>query len=258
MLDEIKLRDDYHVVPNLATYYYEFNINDPVLKDMRVRKALAMSINKQDLVDKVLKGGQIATDAFVPPMEGYTPTKGNSFNIGEAKKLLAAAGYPDGKGFPKLTVSYSTSDGNKKIAEYIQEQLKTNLGITIALQNMEWATFLSKCQANDFQIAGESWIGDYQDPSNFLQLCKSDGGNNDGRYNNPDFDSLLKKASHMKDGSDRMKVLEQAENELITKDQVVVPFYYRVSENCIDLNKWDGWYTNTQDLHPYVGIKLKK
>ena len=258
MLDEIKLREDYHVVAQLSTYYYEFNINDPILKDVRVRKALAESINKQDLVDKVMKGGQIVADGFVPPMEGYTPAKGNFFNLAEAKKLLADAGYPDGKGFPKLTLIYNTSENHKKVAEYVQQQWKNNLGIDIDLQNMEWKTFLDKRQANDFEISRAGWVGDYQDPSNFLEVCKSDSGNNDGRYNNPAFDAALVKAAKMPEGADRMKVLRDAEDMLITQDQAFIPLYYYVSQNCIDLNKWEGWYTNTLDIHPYIGLKLKK
>ncbi|MCI1209789.1 MAG: peptide ABC transporter substrate-binding protein [Treponema sp.] len=258
MLDEAKLRSDFHVAPQLASYYYEFNVNDPVLKDVRIRKALAISIDRQTLVDKVTKGGQIAADAFVPPMPGFTPAKGNAYNVEEAKKLLADAGYPDGKNFPVMTVIYNTNEGHKKIAEYVQQEWKKNLGIDVQLQNMEWATFLDKRQANDFQIARAGWVGDYQDPSNFLELCKSDSGNNDGRYNNPDFDALLVKASRMNAGSDRMQVLHDAEEIMMTQDQAYIPFYYYVSLNMIDLDKWDGWYTNTLDIHPYTGMKLKK
>ena len=255
MLDEVKLRDDYQVTANLASYYAEFNVNDPVLKDPRVRKALVKALDCQELVDKVTKGGQLATGAFVPEMSGYTPVKGHGFNVAEAKKLLADAGYPDGKGFPRMTYIYNTNEGHKKIAEWVQQQWKANLGINIDLQNMEWKTYLAKRQANDFQIARAGWVGDYQDPSNFLELLLSTSGNNDGSYNNPEFDALIKKASMMPEGEDRMSVLEKAEDIAIMQDCAVIPMYIYVSQNLIDLNKWEGWYSNTQDLHPYVGLK---
>lgn len=257
VLDEIKLLPSYHKDSQISSYYYEFNINDPTLKDVRVRKALAMSINRQELVDKVTKGGQIAADAFCPPMTGYTPATGNAFNVEEAKKLLADAGYPNGTGFPKLTVIYNTNDGHKKIAEYVQQEWKKNLGIDVALENMEWATFLDQRQSNNFQIARAGWVGDYMDPSNFLELCLSDSGNNDGRYTNPKYDELLKKAARLPAGDERMQLLHDAEEIMMTEDQALIPFYYYVSQNLIDLDKWDGWYTNPLDVHPYVGLKAK-
>ncbi len=257
LLDEIKLSDDYQVSPQISSYYYEFNINDPVLGDVRVRKALSKAVDRQQLVDKVTKGGQQATDAFCPPMNGYVPAKGNAFDVEAAKALLAEAGYPEGKGFPKMTVIYNTNEGHKKIAEYVQQQWKQNLGIEVALENKEWATFLDERQSNNFAIARAGWVGDYADPSNFLELCLSTSGNNDGRYNNPKYDELLKKASVMPAGAERLQVLHDAEEIMMTEDQALMPFYYYVAQNLIDLNKWEGWYTNALDMHPYVGLKAK-
>lgn len=257
MLDEIKLRDDFQLAPNLGSYYAYFNMNNPVLKDVRVRKAMILACDMQELVDKVTRAGQLATGAYVPEMAGYTPTKGFHFNLDEAKKLLADAGYPDGKGFPKMTYIYNTNELHKKIAEWLQQQWKKNLGIDIELQNMEWNSFLAKRQANDFELARAAWVGDYKDPSNFLELLLSDSGNNDGRYNNAEFDALVKKAATMPAGKERMKVLEKAENIAIDQDAAVIPMYIYVTTNLIDTNKWDGWYTNTLDIHPYIGLKLK-
>lgn len=258
LLDEIKLRDDYHCNPSLSSYYYEFNVNDPTLSDVRVRKALAMAINKKDLVEKVTRGGQIEADAFVPPMNGYVPATGNAFNVEKAKALLAEAGYPEGKGFPKMTLIYNTNEGHKKIAEFVQQQWKENLGINIELQNMEWNTFLDTRQNNNFQIARAGWVGDYADPTNFLELLLSSSGNNDGRYNNVKFDNLLEKAKKLPDGAERNAVLKEAENLCITEDQAIIPFYYYVSQNLIDSSKWEGWYENTLDSHPYIGLKPAK
>ncbi len=258
MLDDIKLSDEYHVSPQLSSYYYEFNLTDPVLSDVRIRKALQMSLDRQMLVDQVTKGGQIPADAFVPPMDGYTPAKGNGYNVAKARELLAEAGYPEGKGFPVMTVIYNTNEGHKKIAEYVQQQWKQNLGIDIALENMEWATFLDKRQSHDFQIARAGWNADYQDASNFLELWITDGGNNDGCYSNAEYDALLKQAAGMPDGSDRQNILRKAEELLMTEDQGIISFYYYVSQNMIDLEKWDGWYMNTLDIHPYVGLKARK
>lgn len=258
VLDEVKLRRDYQVGPQFSTYYYIFNTTRKPLDDVRVRKALAMSIDKKGLVDKVTKAGQIPADALVAPMEGYTPATGNPFNVEEAKQLLAAAGYPNGQGFPKLTVIYNTSDNHKRTAEYVQAEWKRNLGIDVALQNQEWKTFLdTRSNSHDFDISRAGWIADYVDPSTYLDMFLSTSGNNDGLYSNPRYDELCKKAVTMAAGPERNAVLGQAENIFITEDQGIIPFYYYVAQNMIDLDTWGGWFTNPLDVHEWKYIYRK-
>jgi oligopeptide transport system substrate-binding protein len=103
-LDEIKLRKDYQSVNYLSVYYYIFQVQKKPMSDVRVRKALTMAINTQELVDKVMKGGQLPASSIVPKLPGYTPAKGNAYDVKAAQKLLADAGFPGGKGFTKLTV----------------------------------------------------------------------------------------------------------------------------------------------------------
>lgn len=258
MLDEIKLRDDYSVNPQVATYYYIFNVTSGPLKDVRVRKALSMAIDKNELVEKVTKAGELAADSIVPEMAGYTPAKGAGYDVAQAKALLAEAGYPDGKGFPTLTVIYNTHDAHKIIAEYIQEVWKKTLGVNIKLSNIEWNTFLDMRHKHDFEIARSGWVGDYQDPNTFHEMFITGAGNNDGDYSNPDYDALVRKAATMPGGPERMKVLHDAEAILMTQDQAVLPLYYYVDKHLIDTSKWEGWYPNTLGIHPYVGMKKVK
>lgn len=258
LIDEIKLRDDFHASPAVTSYFYYINLNDPVLKDVRVRKALSMSVDRTELVEKVLRGGQVPTFAVVPPFSGYTPAKGTGYDVAAAKKLLAEAGYPNGEGFPVKTVIYNTNEAHKKIAEWVQQQWKKNLNINVIIENLEWKTFIDTRQKNDFDIGRAGWQADYQDASNFLELFLTGAGNNDGRYENPEYDALLKKAATMPAGPERQKVLHDAEEIVITQDQAVLPFYLYVSQNMIDLNKWDGWYENAMDVHPWVGVKPKQ
>ena len=258
LIDEIKLRPDYQVAPQVATYYYIFNVTRAPFDNVLVRKAFAMALNMQDVVDKVTKGGQLATTSMVPTMEGYTPAPGNGYNVEEARKLLAEAGYPDGKGFPKVTLLYNTSEGHKKIAEWAQENWKKNLGIEIALTNQEWGTFLDTRQSShDFQFCRAGWIGDYLDPNTFLDMFLSGSGLNDGLYANAEYDALVRKAGTMAAGPERMEILRQAENFLVHEDQAVLPFYHYVEQDLIDLTKWDGWFPNPLGAHnwKFVGPK---
>jgi len=258
LLDEIKLRKDYMVAPQVATYYYIFNTTRKPTDNVLVRKALAMAIDTTTLVEKVTKGGQIATSAMVPAMEGYTPAKGNPYNVEEAKKLLAEAGYPNGKGFPKLTILYNTNDGHKKIAEFVQEQWKNNLGIEVSLKNEEWKTFLdTRSNSHDFVVARAGWVGDYLDPNTFLDMFIVGSGNNDGLYNNAKYDELVRKAMTMPSGKERLAVLGEAEKLLLDQDQAVAPFYHYVEQHLIDTNKWGGWYNNPLGIHNWKFIYKK-
>jgi len=196
---------------------------------------------------------------MVPAMAGYTPAKGPTFNVEAARKLLAEAGFPGGAGFPKTPILYNTSDGHKKIAEWVQESWKKNLGIEVSLVNQEWKTFLdTRSSSHDFDIARAGWVGDYLDPNTFLDMFMIGSGLNDGLYSNTEYDALLRKAATMKAGPERMAVMQQAEALLITKDQAVIPFYHYVEQDMIDVTKWDGWFANPLGTHPWKYISLKK
>lgn len=255
--DEAALRKDFWVAPEYGTYYYIFNVTRKPLDDARVRKALSMSIDKKVLTAQVSKTG-VPTDAFVPPSTGYTAVKGHPYNVAEAKKLLAAAGYPDGKGFPTFAILYNTSAGHKRIAEYVQAQWKTNLGIDVTLVNQEWGTYLdTRSQSHDFDIARAGWIADYLDPSTFSDMWTTGQTQNDGLYSNKKYDELIEKA-RIQTGAERMKTLMAAEDVLINQDAAILPFYFYTTQNMINLDKWDGWYPNPMNIHPWKFIKPKK
>ena len=258
IIDQVKLRPDYQGNPQLATYYYCFNNSRKPYDNPLVRKALSSAVDKKTLVEKVTKGGQIPTDAFTPPMAGFTPQPGVGFDVAKAKALLAQAGYPDGKGFPTIVVKYNTNDLHQKIAEYVQEQWKTNLGLKVELKNEEWKTFLdTRSNSHDFDIARHGWVGDYADPSNFQELFLIGGGNNDGLYSNSKYDQLMKKAATLPSGTERNNTLMEAE-KIFAADQGMLPLYWYVDQDLIDLNKWDGWWGNPIGFHHWKFISKKK
>ncbi|MDY0371821.1 MAG: peptide ABC transporter substrate-binding protein [Sphaerochaetaceae bacterium] len=255
-LEAASLRRDYHKAPQVATYYYVFQTEKAPFDDVRVRKALAMSFDRQALVDQVTRGGQIPAWGIVPEMAGYASLGEPIYDIAAARKLLADAGYPNGVGFPKTTILYNTSDAHKAIAEFLQQEWKKNLNVTLELENQEWATYLSNRNTGDFQVARAGWVGDYQDPNTFLDMFITGGGMNGGKYSNEIYDILVKEAATMS-GADRMDVLLQAEDILVNEDQAVMNIYYYTTNNMIDTTKWGGWYTNTMDYHPLKDVYLK-
>ena len=262
--DEIsttRRRDDYHVFPQLATYYYVFQTEKAPINNPLVRQALALAIDRTKLVDSYLRAGQIPAWGIVPPMAGYDgltfPFTSMGEAIGKARSLLAQAGYPDGRGFPSLSILYNSDSGNQQIAQFIQQEWKKNLGITVVLQSQEWSAYLSNRNRGNFLIARAGWIGDYQDPNTFLDMFITGAGMNGGKYSNEVYDLLINEAARMRAGADRFAVLTTAEEILINQDQAVLPLYYYVNYGMIDLDKWGGWYTNTMDIHPLKDIYLR-
>jgi len=217
---------------------------------VRVRKALSMAVDREELVRRVLKAGDVATSGFVPPMAGFRTARGNGFDPEQARRLLAQAGYPGGRGFPRFTFTYNTSARHKLICEWVQQQWLSILGIHMELHNLEWNTFLdTKQKTHDFQLARAGWVADYPDPGNYLDMFKSGAGNNDGGYANPRYDALLARAATMPAGAARNRLLEQAEDLLVTRDQAVLPIFFYVTRFVLDDRKWGGIHLNTIDIH---------
>ena len=221
----------YHSAPMLGTYYYRFNVTLPALKDKRVRKALAMTIDRQLLVDKITKGGQTPATTFVPPNTGgysHPPVFNKTLTAGDiakAKKLLAAAGYPNGKGLPKFELLYNTSENHKKIAIAIQQMWKKHLGVEITILNQEWKVFLNAVKKLSFQISRAGWIGDYVDPNTFLDMFVTGGGNNDTGWSNKDYDNYIKMAGAETNASKRLDIFRKAE-DLLLEETPIIPIYH--------------------------------
>lgn len=257
-LDDMKLDVGYHKAASFITYYYQFNTTIKPFDDARVRKALAMSIDRKELVDNITRGGQVPAYGITPPLAAYPAVIGFKEDYDKAKQLLAEAGFAGGAGFPKTTIIYNTSEGHKRIAEYVQQKWEEILGIEVEIENQEWGTFLDNRQHQNFMVSRSGWQGDYVDPNTFLQdLLHSKSGNNDGKYTNAEFDKLIDDAALLPDGQKRYDMLRKAEEIAIGEDMGIMPFYYYARNNWIDDSVWGGWHTNIQDIHPYKGIYKK-
>jgi len=256
MIEEMKLDDNYHVNASFITYYYFLNTEVEPLDDVRVRKALGMTIDRQELVDQVTREGQFPAYGITPPLANYPAVEGFEEDFDAARELLAEAGFPNGEGFPEFTILYNTSEGHKAIAEYVQQKWKEELNIDVTIENQEWATFISNRQGGNFEIGRAGWQGDYVDPNTFLDMFIKGSGNNDGRYDNPEYDALIRKASLMPGGEERYAVLREAE-ELLIDEMAIIPFYFYTTSNWIDTDTWGGWYETILDVHPFKFIYKK-
>lgn len=212
--------------PKLEVRYIGIRIDDPAMKDNRVRRALAMAIQREDF-PKVLKGGEIPTEVWIPDgMFGYAPNTGIPFNPDEAKKLMAEAGFPDGKGFPDITLLFRAGDDWQLIAQNVQQQWKHNLGIKINIQVREQKAFFQ-------EIGGKGpppmhlarWIADFPDPENFMGLFKSNSGNNSLAFANTSYDKLVNDAVLTDDPKIRFKAYEDAQKILVIDEIAMIPIY---------------------------------
>ena len=243
--------------PYLGVYHYMFNTSLPGLDDPRVRKALNLAIDRRAIVKNVTQGGEEPAFSFVPPnCAGYTSKYSIDLNIAEAKRLMAEAGYPDGRGFPEYSILYNTLESHKTIAEAVQQMWKNNLGINVKLENQEWKVYLNSKTEGDFDIVRFGWIGDYVDPTTFLHLYLADGGNNNSNWGSEKYDDLLEQAGRTADPDARYALLQEAEGVLLD-ELPIMPIYYYMTSYLLD-TRVKGWYPTILDHHPYKYVYIEE
>ena len=234
--------------PYMGTYFYRFNTNNPALVDPKVRKALAYSINRTQIVEKVTKCGQIPAYSFTPPgSNGYEPDTEIPYDPELGMKLLKEAGYDENNPFPKLEILFNTNEDHRKVALAIQQMWQQNLGIDVELVNQDWKVYLNREMIGDFQVSRAGWIGDYEDPNTFLDLLRPNRGNNKTGWGNLEYDRLVQLANSKIDQSERYELLKQAERILIDEMPIIPLYtYVRVYQLSGDVK---GYYPNYLDHH---------
>ena len=232
---------DLQVAEQMGVYYYVFRVDRPPFNNRLVRKAFNMALDKERLTSHVLSGFKPPAQNLLPDMYGgtlgYIPSKGDAFDPVGARALLAGAGYPGGKSLGNVELIYNTYEAHKKIAEFYQQSIMENLGVSMTVNNMEWKSLLKRCFSGDFQLARTSWIADYPDPLTFLEVWHSDSANNYAGYKNFAYDGLLGRIKETTDPAERNDLICAAE-KVINTDLPVSPLYF---------------YTRPYLIHPSVG-----
>jgi len=245
------------VDPYLGTYFYRLNVTKPGLSDARVRRALAMAVDRKTLVETVLKGVNPTAWAVTPPGTlGYQPPKTFDFDPEGARRLLAEAGYPDGKGMPPLEILYNTQEGHRKIAVALQQMWKKYLNIDVTMLNQEWKVYLDTMNNMDYTIARASWIGDYVDPNTFLDMWITKGGNNRTGWSSAEYDDLiLRRIPLMKTQAERFEGFRQAE-AILMQDMPIIPFYTYATKHLVSPSV-KGMPANILDYYSFKDIYLE-
>jgi oligopeptide transport system substrate-binding protein len=250
------LEKELYVTPQLATYYYTFNVTRPPFKDNpKLRRALSMVINREILATKVAGVGEVPAYSFVPPgVNNYTPPQLDykdmtmAERIAEAKRLYNEAGYSESNPF-EVELRYNTSENHKKIAIAVAAMWKQALGVKTRLLNEEWKVFLENRKTRAVtQVVRDGWVGDYNDAFTFIELMQCDHGLNYSGYCNPEYDKLVKAASVEPDMAKRRGIMEKAEAMLL-RDHPFFPIYFYVTKRLV--KPYVGNYQNNIMDHPY-------
>ncbi len=246
--------------PYYGTYFYRINLDpvkgpNPALRDARVRRALALAIDRDAIVKNITRAGEIAAFSYTPEGPGGYHAKAKlRTDYDEARRLLAEAGFPGGKGLPKLVVHFDTKESHRAIAEAVQEMWKKQLGVEVELLNEEWKVYLATQQSQSYMISRSGWIGDYVDPNTFLEIFQSTSGNNNTGWKNPEYDRLIVASWYAPDEPARMELLAQAE-AILTEECPIIPIYHYTRDYLI-ASSVKGWYSNLLDEHHYKYLHL--
>lgn len=251
LMDSLREREDFHSAPFLGTFFLRFNTTKPPYDDPRVRRAIAMAIDRERIVKKITRAGEIPATTMVPPgTANYQPPQSLSYDIQAARQLLAEAGFPYGQGFPPILFLYNKSELNEAIAVEIQHMLDKALGIRLHLLNQEWKVYLNSISRLDYDIARSSWVGDYNDPNTFLDMFVTGGGNNRTGWSNHRYDDLIAQAASELDSARRLDLFREAERLLVFEEAPVVPIYFYVGIQLYDRARLGGIEANLLDEHP--------
>lgn len=242
------------IKPRISSYYYCLNLTNEILKDVRVRRALSLAIDRNYIVEQITRGGEKPAGALVPfgisDYEGDFRENGGEYiditkdgyvkNVEEAKKLMAEAGYPNGEGFPVM--EFKADPGlHVKIFEAVQQMWKENLGIDVTLTQEEWAVFLQTRYDRNITMARGAWNGDFDDPVNFMALCLSYSPNNYSVYSNKAYDDMINEVMLSGDQKFRMQTMHKAE-EMLMREEAIIPIYYYTEPLLVSPKLKDVYY----------------
>jgi len=238
----------YRQDPYYGVYFFRVNVTRPPLNDARVRRALAIAIDRESIVKNVTRGGQSPAYNFCPPSAQFTSQARIAGDLAEARRLLAEAGFPEGRGFPKISLLYNTSENHRAIAEAVQQMWRRNLGVEIGLTNQEWKVYLDSQDNLAYDLSRAGWIADYTDPNTFMDMWTTGGGNNDTGWSHPGYEDLLKRSRAANNDTERFALYQQME-KILAEEVPIIPVYFytrvfainpklRYVPNVIDNRNW--------------------
>ncbi len=239
--------------PYLGNVLFRFNTTKKTLDDVRVRRALSLALDREAICNNVFRG---FTPAYgvTPPLGDYNPPRGAGFDLEAARKSLAEAGFPDGKGFPRLKLLTASNESAENLAAAVQAIWRKNLGVEVEIEKKEWTAYIVATQKMEYDIVGGGWIGDYIDPLTFLEMWSPGNGNNNTGWNSKPFADKLEQSVQASDAESRYKLLYEAE-KILLEDSPIAPVAWR-GKNYLIHPSVKGWEPLLLDNHPFKNLKL--
>jgi oligopeptide transport system substrate-binding protein len=242
--------DQIRIDPYNGVYFYRFNVKRKPFDDVRVRRALALAIDRDQIVKNVTAAGELPAYSLVPPDNaGYNSRNHLHEDVAEAQRLLAEAGYPGGRGFPRVELLYNTLEKHRIIAEALQQMWRKNLGIEITIYNQEWKVYMDAQHTQNFQMQRAGWIADYVDPHVYFDLWETGNLNNDTGWGNPEYDRLLHSALAAKTQDERYQIYQRME-KILLDEMPVMPIYFYTYTRLVN-PRVKGFITTPLDNFPW-------
>ena len=252
LVGDLRREPYFHSAPFLGTFFLRFNCSRPPFDDPRVRQAFSLVVDKNLLVDKITKAGELPAASFTPPGTGgyQPPAPGLARDPARARQLLARAGYPGGKGFPPFAFLYNTGEQNQYIGVELKSMFERELGVEMGLRPQENKVYIHTMSSLDYDVARSSWVGDYNDPNTFLDVFVTGGGNNRCGWSDPAYDAFIADAARETVPTRRFDIFRRAETRLVTEGTPICPLYFYQGIQLYDGDKLGGIQSNVLDEHP--------
>lgn len=266
LVAQARQRADIHPYRAFGTYYYNINCRPRLwdgrpnpFADPRVRRAFSLAVDRAALVDHVTRRGEPPATTLVPPgvIPDYPSVEGMGFDPGRAQTELAAAGYPGGRGFPRVRLLYSTDGPHGLIAESIAGMWRRTLGVSVRLAGKEVQSFREDKKNQVFMIARASWYGDYLDPTTFLDTLRRENGNNDSAFADDAYEALLDAAEAEHHPGARLSRLAEAERYLVNEAAPIIPLYGFVHIAAFDPARAEGLNVNARMVLSLKDVTLR-
>lgn len=243
-LESLRNKDKLHITPAAGVYLFRINTEKPLLNQPKMRRALALALNRKELVDHVLRGNQQPAYGLIPPSFIEGDPLFQDYDVTLARQLFQEVLKEQNlslKNIPQITLMYASGERPHKIAQVAQQQWKTNLGLEVVLQSSEPKVYFEHLKNKNYQLGISSWFADFRDPISFLEIFKlKENGTNNTQWENPKYVTLLDQSALSHQFAHRKKILKEAENVLV-QEMPVIPLFYS-SYNYVKDPKIKGIY----------------
>jgi oligopeptide transport system substrate-binding protein len=244
-----------HIDPAYISYFYRLNVNQKPLDNPKVRMALNLAIDRESLVQNILRAKQQPATGLTPPgVTAYPALDLIHYDPAKARQLLAEAGFPNGAGFPKINILINTHESHRAIAEAIQQMWREELNISVGIENQEWKVYIDSIDNTRYSIARSGWGSGITDPIAFLQIWTTGNPNNRTNWGSLDYDRFIQEAAATEDPAQRLAILRQAETILL-EAAPIIPIYWYTRTYLLDPSV-KNWYATILDSHPVRFLDL--